>query len=554
MATGYLRYPHVHGDLITFVAGDDVLARARRGRPGLAAVRRRDPGQLPALLPGRHPDRVDRLAGRPARGLRRRPRGRRRGPAHLLGRPADPRRRLDGGRRGARRHLGRPAGHEIPQGLRDPRPRRRPAPAPPVRAGQRPGHRGRRHRAADRQRGRRARVLEALPRRPGRKLWVATGDDPLFTRVLTDLGGQLASPMLIGGRLFFLSDHEGTGNIYSCALDGTDLARHTDHDGAYARNPSTDGRRIVYHVAGDIWMLDDPDAAGPHRVEITLGAPAAARTPRLISAADHLGDLDCDRTGQASVVEVRGTVHWLTHKDGPARALHVDPDARARLPRVLGETGKVVWVTDAAGPDALEVASVTGDAPTVRLAEGALGFVLEPRPRPGRNGRGGRLPRRPAAARRPRPQFLRAGHRADRLGQRRHQRAVLVAGLGLAGLVRARAVAVAAPAPGQSGRPADRRGDRWPVLRQRPGLHRRRPLPGLPVRAQLRPGLRRAVLRPVVPVRQPPVPGPARGDHPVAVRATARRRPVAGRMAARMAARMAVEPGTRTASRPSRPP
>ena len=26
----------------------------------------------------------------------------------------------------------------------------------------------------------------------------------------------------------------------------------------YARNPSTDGHRIVYHVAGDIWMLDGP--------------------------------------------------------------------------------------------------------------------------------------------------------------------------------------------------------------------------------------------------------------------------------------------------------
>ena len=60
----------------------------------------------------------------------------------------------------------------------------------------------------------------------------------------------------------------------------------------------------------------------------------------------------------------------------------MDPDARARLPRVLGETGKVVWVTDAAGPDALEVASVTGDAPTVRLAEGALGFVLNLVPAP----------------------------------------------------------------------------------------------------------------------------------------------------------------------------
>ena len=56
----------------------------------------------------------------------------------------------------------------------------------------------------------------------------------------------------------------------------------------------------------------------------------------MITAADHLGELDCDQTGQASVVEVRGTVHWLTHADGPARALSVHPAARARLPRVLG--------------------------------------------------------------------------------------------------------------------------------------------------------------------------------------------------------------------------
>ena len=224
------------------------------------------------------------------------------------------------------------------------------------------------------------------------KLWVATGEDPLFTRVLADLGGQLAAPMLIGDRLFFLSDHEGTGNIYSCALDGGDVRRHTDHDGMYARNPSTDGDRIVYHVAGDIWILDSPGAAQPRRLDITLGSPAAARAPRLVSAADHLGALDCDRTGRASVVEVRGTVHWLAHQDGPARALHVDPAARARLPRVLGETGQAVWVTDAGGADALEIASLAGpaldgpapdgtgaieggDTQSVRFAEGLLGYV-----------------------------------------------------------------------------------------------------------------------------------------------------------------------------------
>jgi len=207
------------------------------------------------------------------------------------------------------------------------------------------------------------------------RLWIASAEDPLFTRVLADLGGQLASPMVIGGRLFFLSDHEGTGNVYSCALDGSGLARHTDHEGMYARNPSTDGRRIVYHVAGEIWVLDSPGAAGPRKLEISLGSPAGARAPRLVSARDHLGDLDCDKTGQASVVEVRGTVHWLTHKDGPARALHVDPAARARLPRVLGETGQAVWVTDAAGADALEIGSMRDEATATTLGHGVLGHV-----------------------------------------------------------------------------------------------------------------------------------------------------------------------------------
>ena len=187
--------------------------------------------------------------------------------------------------------------------------------------------------------------------------------DPLFTRVLADLDGQLASPMLIGGRLFFLSDHEGTGNIYSCALDGSDLRRHTDHDGMYARNPATDGQRIVYHVAG---RHLDPGLARARRSRASSRSPWAPRPrparPGWSRPEDHLGSLDCDQTGQASVVEVRGTVHWLTHKDGPARALHVDPAARARLPRVLGDTGQAVWVTDAAGADALEIGSVTGEA------------------------------------------------------------------------------------------------------------------------------------------------------------------------------------------------
>ena len=220
------------------------------------------------------------------------------------------------------------------------------------------------------------------------RLWVATaGQDsgppgagqPRFSPVTRSLAGQVSSPMIVAGRLVFLADHEGTGNLYSCALDGTDLRRHTDHDGFYARNASTDGQRIVYHCAGDIWILDD--LSGEARpVDVKLAAPAAARSPRLVSAEDHLDDLSCDYTGRASAVEVRGTVHWLTHRDGPARALSVA--LRARFPRVLGRTGQVVWVTDADGEQALQIApaDVPASLPAGRprrLAAGQLGRVAD---------------------------------------------------------------------------------------------------------------------------------------------------------------------------------
>ena len=202
-----------------------------------------------------------------------------------------------------------------------------------------------------------------------------------FRRVLADLPTQFASPMIVSGRLAFIGDHEGTGNVYSCALDGSDLRRHTDHEGWYARQASTDGQRIVYARGGELWLLDDLQAAGPARLDITLGAPVRGRAPRLVTADDHVGSLSVNHGGRASSIEVRGTVHWLTHRDGPARAVSVVPGARARFPQALGTDGQVVWATDADGSDALEIGS--GDParpadPAVaprRIAVGQVGRI-----------------------------------------------------------------------------------------------------------------------------------------------------------------------------------
>ncbi|HEY2579971.1 MAG TPA: PDZ domain-containing protein [Streptosporangiaceae bacterium] len=210
------------------------------------------------------------------------------------------------------------------------------------------------------------------------RLWLGRGgqDAPApFSRLAESLGGQFDCPMIVGGRLAFLADHEGTANLYSCDFNGDDLRRHTDHDGFYARHASTDGRRVVYQCAGDIWLLGDLDGEA-RPLDIRLGSPGLGRRPGLVSAEDHLGDLSCDYTGKASAVEVRGSVHWLTHKDGPARALAVTP--RARLPRVLGRTGQVVWVSDTDAGQALEIAPAGAAAGQPRrLAAGEFGRAEE---------------------------------------------------------------------------------------------------------------------------------------------------------------------------------
>ncbi|MGW2208044.1 S41 family peptidase [Streptomyces sp. NPDC001781] len=200
-------------------------------------------------------------------------------------------------------------------------------------------------------------------------------------RLLEDVDGQLSSPMFVAGRIAFLSDHEGVGNLYSVALDGTGLRRHTDHDAFYARHAATDGERVVYQCAGDIWIVDDFSPTGtPRRLGIDLGGAAPGRRPYQVPAAHHVDGLSVDETGRASAVTVRGSLYWLTHRDGPARTIADTPGVRVRLPEMLGSTGQLAYVTDAEGDDAIAVAQLpraTGDREPRLLGEGRLGRVLE---------------------------------------------------------------------------------------------------------------------------------------------------------------------------------
>lgn len=204
------------------------------------------------------------------------------------------------------------------------------------------------------------------------KVWIQDGD--AFRRLLPELDGQLEDPQWWGDRVVFLSDHEGWGNVYSVLADGSDLRRHSDHGDAYARSARTDGQRLVYSCAGDLWLLDGlaPDVQ-PRPAHVRLTSARRGRAPYPLDAPAAVRRLEPDRTGRGSAVVARGAVVWLTHRDGPARVLAPGGTVRARLAAPLGED-RVVWVSDAGGADGLEVSSVAG-GDTRRLAGGELWLV-----------------------------------------------------------------------------------------------------------------------------------------------------------------------------------
>jgi tricorn protease len=68
--------------------------------------------------------------------------------------------------------------------------------------------------------------------------------------------GTSKAPMFWDGRVVFVSDRDGTMNLWSMARDGSDLRQLTHHKGWDAATPSLSAGRVVYKLGADLWRYD----------------------------------------------------------------------------------------------------------------------------------------------------------------------------------------------------------------------------------------------------------------------------------------------------------
>ncbi len=186
--------------------------------------------------------------------------------------------------------------------------------------------------------------------------------------------GNLTSPMWVGERIYFLSDYQGVGNLYSIRPDGADLRRHTDHTEYYARNASTDGRRIVYHAGGDLWCFTPGDAE-PERVPVSLASQRRDRERRYVEPANFLTEFAPHPDAEQLLVTTRGQLFQLGPFEGPVRQLSPGSGVRYRLARWV-DKDRVALVGDPAGDDrVLMIHPEGGQAPEVLWDEN-LGLIV----------------------------------------------------------------------------------------------------------------------------------------------------------------------------------
>ncbi|MGD8856024.1 MAG: PDZ domain-containing protein, partial [Chloroflexota bacterium] len=201
------------------------------------------------------------------------------------------------------------------------------------------------------------------------QIWIDEAGDGQFRRLI-DLDGNPASPMWIGSRIYFLSDHEGIGNLYSCQVDGSDLQRHTEHENYYARNAATDGRRIVYHAGGDLYLYDvasgqNAPVAAPVAVE--YHSPRTQRNRKFVAADRYLDSWTIHPEGHSLAITTRGKAFTFANWEG-AVSQHGRVDGpRYRLLEWLNDGQRLVGVTDAGGEESFVIISADGSAEPERL-------------------------------------------------------------------------------------------------------------------------------------------------------------------------------------------
>jgi tricorn protease len=180
-------------------------------------------------------------------------------------------------------------------------------------------------------------------------IWRWTTGDAEARPLTGDYAGTSRTPMVWGGRVYFLSDRDGSVNIWSMTPDGGDLRQHTHHTDWDIGAASLSDGRIAYQLGADLWLYTIA-TGDDHLVPITLASDLdQTREHWVTHPMEYLTSAHVSPAGDRVVLTARGQV--FVAPVGPGRLVEASrkPGARYRSARFAPDGRSVYALSDQTG-------------------------------------------------------------------------------------------------------------------------------------------------------------------------------------------------------------
>tara|TARA_B100001989_G_C24548771_1_gene472754 strand:+ start:492 stop:3806 length:3315 start_codon:yes stop_codon:yes gene_type:complete len=181
------------------------------------------------------------------------------------------------------------------------------------------------------------------------ELWLKTDNNNPF-QLFCKQNANMIQPLWHNNRIYFISDFQGHGNVYSADLQGQDIRRHTHCEDFYVRSYSIDKDRLVYAQAGQLWQanLDLKADTTPQAValEIPINSAQSNRIRKFDFSSKTLESLSPNHNGSQLALCHRGRLFIMPSYQGPGILLDNSDHKRYRDCCWIEKTNKVFAICD----------------------------------------------------------------------------------------------------------------------------------------------------------------------------------------------------------------
>ncbi len=213
-------------------------------------------------------------------------------------------------------------------------------------------------------------------------LWKFSMGEAEAVPLTADYAGTSKSPMVWKDRVYFLSDRDGTMNIWSMDFGGGGLKQQTFHKGLDASSPSLHDGRIAYQLVADLRVFEI-EAGADRRIDIALPSDFDQMREKWVTKPlDYLTAGHVSPSGDRVVLVSRGRVFVAPAGDGRLVRISRKEGVRARAARFLGDGKSLMVLSDETGEWEFHRLPADGLGPAEQWTTGAKVIRFDGLPSP----------------------------------------------------------------------------------------------------------------------------------------------------------------------------